>query len=285
MILDRLGVITDEVSDDFQEALDWIRSEGLNYAELRVIDGKNISHLNDDEVMRVKEQLDKRGLRVSAIASPIFKCALDPARPVASGDRFGQEEAGADEHFEMLHRTIEIAKRVDTRFIRIFSFWREKNPESYFDEIVQHLSKAAQIAEQAGIMLVLENEGSCNGGLAEETAALVTKVNSPNLKVLWDPGNERARGLSPYPEGYQHVKHLLAHVHLKDAAVKPGASARCVPIGQGEVPYREQFQALISDGYDGLYVIETHYVPEGGTKKDGTKQTLDGIRAILKQLE
>lgn len=99
MILDRLGVITDEVSDDFQEALDWIRSEGLKYAELRMIDGKNISHLNDDEVMRVKEQLDKRGLRVSAIASPIFKCALDPARPVASGDRFGQEESGSRRAF------------------------------------------------------------------------------------------------------------------------------------------------------------------------------------------
>lgn len=284
MLLDRIGVITDEVSDHFIEALDWVCEEGLKIVELRTVDGKNISHLNDEEVERVKREVDHRGLNVSAIASPIFKCALDPVRSVASGDRFGQDETSIESHYELLKRTMDIAKTLDTRYIRIFSFWREEEPSAYFDEIVQHLTNAAQMAKQANLILLLENEGSCNGGLAEEVAALVKAVSSPNLKALWDPGNERARGRLPYPDGYDQLKSLLAHVHLKDAVAKSGQKSRCVPIGQGEVPYKEQFQALIEDQYDGLFVIETHYIPQGGTKMQGTKETLEGIKAVLKEL-
>lgn len=282
MIWDRLGVISDEVSANLIEALDWIQAEGLKYVELRMIDGYNISSLSDEQVARVALEITKRGLKVSALASPLFKCALDPSRPVASGDRFGQEEESVGAHFAKLERTIQIAEMLGTINIRIFSFWREQDPSAHWDEIVVHLKKAAQLAERAGITLLLENERSCNGGYAFEIASLVKEVHSSSLRALWDPGNEAQGKHWSFPAVYDEVKDLLSHVHLKDAVIDPiSGKPRCVPIGSGRVPYLTQIMELEKNGYRGLYVIETHYVPEGGTKLDGTKQSLEGLRQLL----
>ena len=88
-------------------------------------------------------------------------------------------------------------------------------------------------------------------------------------------------GDSAFPEGYQEIKDLIGHVHLKDALIEKG-DPKCVPIGEGEVPFVDQLQALQNDGYTGLFTIETHYIPEGGTAMDGTNMTLQGLKNILK---
>lgn len=279
----RLGVLTDEVSAQLTEALDWIKEQQLAHVEIRMVDGQNIMSLSDEQVQQVKEEVSKRGLFISAIASPVFKCALDPARPVASGDTFGQAEESVDAHFEKLQRAFEICKILGTNQIRIFSFWREVSPEQHEQEIVGHLRTAAELAKGQGIILLLENEPSCNGGFAAEVARLTQLVASPNLKVLWDPGNEEYGAKSSYPAGYGEVKTTLGHVHLKDALVDQDGTSRCVPIGSGNVPFKEQLLALQADGYTGLFTIETHYVPEGGTAKDGTALTLKGLKSIIKE--
>lgn len=281
MILDRLGVITDEISPSLTEALDWIAAEGLRYAEIRMVDGKNVAALSDEEADRVRREAEARGLSISGVASPLFKCALDPAREVETGDRFGQEEESVEAHFGKLARVMDIAERLGTRFIRIFSFWRERDPALYTSEIAAHLSRAAAMAEARGQILLLENERSCNGGYAAEVASFVKAVGSPHLRALWDPGNEAQSGTWSFPKDYETVRDTLAHVHIKDSIIDDSGKPRCVPVGQGRVPYAEQIRLLESDGYTGLYVIETHYTPPGGTKADGTKQSLEGLRAAL----
>ena len=147
MILDHLSVLSDEVSDKLVEALDWCVKNGFKYVEIRMVDGANVANLDDAAVARAKSEIDKRKLTVSAIASPLFKCALDPKRPVETGDLFGNKEEPLETHFAKLPRAIEIAKKLGTKQIRIFSFWREKEPRKYFPEIVEHLKKAAALAE------------------------------------------------------------------------------------------------------------------------------------------
>jgi L-ribulose-5-phosphate 3-epimerase len=218
------------------------------------------------------------------LASPLFKCALDPSRPVESGDTFGQEEAGVEEHFIKLERVIAIAKLLGTKQIRIFSFWRENEPTNYFDEIVQYLQRASVIAEKEGVVLLLENEPSCNGGFAEEVGAYVRAVNSSFVRGLWDPGNEAYGGREAFPAGYDQIKDVLAHVHLKDAYWMEDGTSRCVPLGSGKVPVIAQLKALLKDGYDGVFTIETHFTPEGGTRMTGTKMSLDALRALVKEI-
>src|SRR3954470_18633108 len=146
MGIDKLGILTDEVSDSFNDALDWCRENGLAHVEARVIDGINASTLTDDAARDVRRRVEARGLYVSAIASPLFKCALDPSRPVASGDRFGQAEESVEAHFAKLDRVIAITKELAAPRIRIFSFWREQEPQRYHDDIIRHLKRAADVA-------------------------------------------------------------------------------------------------------------------------------------------
>lgn len=284
MIWDRLAVLTDEVSIQLEEALDWIKDAGVNYVDLRVIDGKNVADLTDDEALDVRRNIESRGLKLSSIASPVFKCALDPARPVASGDTFGQKEESVDTHFAKLNRVFQIAKLLGTSRIRIFSFWREADPAPYMEEVVRHLRRAAQEAEKEGMELLLENEPSCNGGFAEEIAFLIRHVDSPALRALWDPGNEAYGGREAYPAGYGQVRDILGYVHLKDAYIQADGSGRCVPIGSGNVPMIAQLKALQEDGYDGLFSIETHFIPAGGSRKTGTRMTLEALRALLTEV-
>lgn len=284
MTLDRLGILTDEVSANFDEALDWVAAQGLKHVEVRVVDGKNVITLNDEQVGDVLRRVKSRGLFVSAIASPLFKCALDPARPVASGDRFGQQEEGVEVHFGKLERGIAIAHLLEARRIRIFSFWRESDPGRYHDDIVRHLKRAAEVATRAGVLLLVENEPSCNGGFASEVAQIVRGVNSSAVRALWDPGNEAYGGREAFPAGYGHLKDVLAHVHLKDAYIGHDGKPRCVPLGSGSVPWIAHFRALAADGYDGLFTIETHFIPDGGTQRTGSRMTLDAIRALWSEV-
>lgn len=284
MLSGRLGVLTDEVSDRYEEALDWAAEMGLSHVEVRVVDGRNVAELSDEQALEIRRQAEARGLFISAVASPLFKCALDPLRPVASGDTFGQREESVEDHHKKLARVIELAKLLGTHRIRIFSFWREENPRLHTEEIVGHLRKAARVASREGVLLLLENEPSCNGGVAEEVAAIVRSVGMPALLALWDPGNEAYTGREAYPSGYASVKGLVGHVHLKDAYVSHEGKGRCVPLGAGTVKVIAQLRALAADGYEGLYTIETHYVPEDGSRMTGTRITLEALKALAKDV-
>jgi sugar phosphate isomerase/epimerase len=256
----------------------------LKHVEVRVIDGKNVSTLNDEQIQDVRRQIEQRGLYVSGISSPVFKCALDPARPVASGDTFGQAEESVEAHFAKLDRVIAIAKLLATRRIRVFSFWREVEPLKYRDEIVRHLKRAAEVAKKQDVLLLVENEPSCNGGFAEEVGGIVRAIDAPSVRALWDPGNEVYGGCEAFPAGYQHVKDVLAHVHLKDAYHKKDGAPRCVPMGTGDLPLLAQLKALATDGYEGLFTIETHFVPAGGTQMDGSWMSLDSLRILWRKI-
>lgn len=280
MNFDRVGILTDEVSTNFDEALDWIALQGLKHVEVRVVDGKNISTLNDDQVRDVRRRVEQRGLYISGISSPVFKCALDPNREVETGDRFGQAEESVEAHFGKLDRVIAIAKLLNTRLIRIFSFWREKEPLKYRDEIVKHLKRAAQVAQKQDVLLLVENEPSCNGGFAEEVGGIVRAVAAPNVRALWDPGNEVYGGREAFPAGYQHVKDVLAHVHLKDAYHRQDGKPKCVPMGTGDLALIAQLKALAADGYQGMFTIETHFVPPGGNQMLGSWMSLDSLRLL-----
>ncbi|MBP1990846.1 TIM barrel protein [Paenibacillus eucommiae] len=285
-MFERLGILTDEVSPRLEEALDWIQEQGFKHVEIRMVDGKNVITLDDAELARVRQQVESRGLYVSAVASPVFKCPLDPSRPVAGGDTFGQA-SGEDvaSHFKLLERALAITDLLGTKSIRIFSFWREIEPAKYEAEIVAHLRRAAELAERSGKLLLLENEPSCNGGYAEEVGSMTAAVGSPALRVLWDPGNEAYAGRPAFPDGYEAVKHVLAHVHLKDAVCDADGRGKCVPPGTGAVDYVGQLVALEHDGYTGLFTIEPHYVPEGGKPVDGAARCLEGVREQQKLAE
>ena len=84
------AAITDEFStDNLDAALAAMRGVGMTGAELRVLSGRNVMELSDDEIDRVRAAVEASGMRVLSIASPLLKCVL-PDAPAIDG-RFQQD--------------------------------------------------------------------------------------------------------------------------------------------------------------------------------------------------
>ena len=76
----RLSAFADEASADLAEQIRVLREERIQYIELRGLDGKNVSDLTEEEAKRYKEMLDKGGIVVWSIGSPLGKVWLGGGR-------------------------------------------------------------------------------------------------------------------------------------------------------------------------------------------------------------
>src|SRR6202023_1072430 len=95
-----IAAIPDEFSPDLETALHAMQEIGLSAAEWRVVWGKNIMDLSDDELERVRKITRSLGFEVISIASPLLKCLLPNAPPADSRfqhDVFASNHTFADE--------------------------------------------------------------------------------------------------------------------------------------------------------------------------------------------
>ena len=282
----KLGVITDEISEDFDVALDFLSAQSLGYCELREMWNKNLMNLTPQELERVKRAVQKHRLRVSDVASPLFKYNLPemPARPDEKRDTFHANFTDQDTD-DLLRRAAELAHFFDTRLIRIFSYARVDDPEKAYPHVRNRLARAADFAGKHDVMLVLENEHTCNVGTGKELGRLVRDINSPHLRGLWDPGNATVLGEVPYPDGYREVRGIFAHMHVKDVKKDPATGKPVwMPVGSGMIDYLGQFKALRHDEYNGTMSLETHYRRPDGNRLESTRESLQGLLKLLREV-
>jgi len=280
-----LAVFADDIDQDLPRALDIIQELGLRWLEIRSAWGKNLADQPEETGLGVCKAIRERDLRVRCVAAPLFKCHLGSRGTAATETHQARPRDEAGE-MELLRKAIRIARALDTTLIRCFSFWRiEDDPATFWPTLRQRFLEAIALARQEGMTLVMENDYECNLRTGAEAARFLEELASPHLRVLWDPGNAYFAGEVPFPDGYQRVKHLIGHVHLKDAVRDPATGTpRWVALGTGEVDLFGQLQALAQDGYQGVLTMENHYVPPGGRPEDGVRESLAGLRRLLERM-
>ena len=273
----RLGVITDEISEDFEHALAVCAELGIRDVELRSIWGTSIVDHGDEELARVERLLRDGGFSTCSIASPFLKCHI-AGSGAAAGPTHSAKETPREQQWDVLARSLEVAERLDAPIVRTFSFWRLDDPTSARDDILATLREATERTRQAGRLLGLENELACNIATGVEAAWYLERIPDRTLGMIWDPGNEAAIGSPPFPGGYVAVKGRIHHVHLKDAT-QLGEPVGFTVIGEGVIPYEEQFRALQADGYNGVVSIETHYRIDG-EREPATRACITATREL-----
>jgi len=249
--------------------------------------GKNIMNWDANDVAEARKVLDRFKLRVSEMASPVFKTDW----PGAPKSPFSPKkpEFGADftdkQQDELLERAIDLAKTFNTQYIRIFDYWRLDDQKPHRQAIDDRIRQAAVRAGKKGVTLTIENELACNTATGAEAGRLLNAVRERALMLNWDPGNATARGETAYPDGYAKLpKDRIGHVHCKDAVNKPGGGTEWASMGTGIVDWVGQFRALKKDGYTGPLSLETHW-HGAATPEESTRQSMAGMKKLLQKAE
>ena len=213
----KISGFSDEIASDILTQFKVLNRLGISFFEPRGINGKNISSLNDDDVNELKEEMDKHEIKASSIGSPIGKIKLT--------DDF-------DEHFELFKRTVKIAKMLETKYIRIFSFYHNGGEWSIDEraEVLRRLRTMISYAKENNIVLLHENEKDVYGDIVERCEDLMKELYCENFKAVFDPANFVQCGTDTRL-AYEKLKQYVEYMHIKDALSESG---RVVPAGIGD---------------------------------------------------
>ena len=282
----RVSIINDEISQDFAHACEVASKEfGMHWIELRSMWNKNVVALDEKEVAETRRVLDKYELKVTDIASPLFKVDW-PGAPKSkySESKSFNADYNINQQDEVLERAIALAKAFNTERIRCFDFWRLTDQAPYREAMNEKLRDAAAKVGKQGMTLVLENEPACNTATAREAVKVLSAVQERSFMLNWDPGNAGASGETPYPDGYNLLpKDRIGHCHCKDV-IKKGAKFDWAPMGGGIIDWTGQFKALKRDGYHFAVSLETHW-SGGGTAEESSRKSWAGMKKQLQEAE
>ncbi|WP_110932069.1 sugar phosphate isomerase/epimerase family protein [Paenibacillus bouchesdurhonensis] len=231
----------DEIDADFRTQLRGLNSLGIEFIEIRGVNGKNISVLSGEEVAEVKNTLHHYGIKVSSIGSPIGKINIL--------DDFGP-------HLDMAKRIFEIANTLNSPFVRIFSFYMPEgsDPALYRNEVIDRIGAILEAAEGSGLTILHENEKDIYGDSPERCLDLMQTCRSTHFASAFDPANFVQCGCEVYPAAFELLEPYIRYVHIKDAR----GDGSNVPAGMGDGRIKEVLRSLKARGYDGFLSLEPH---------------------------
>ena len=236
-----LSAFADEYNPELNKQIEVLREHGVPMIEPRFIDGKNISDFTEEEAKELRAVLDKNGIKVSAIGSPIGKIELDE---------------DFDAHLEKAERTFKCANILGAKNIRMFSFRLKdgERREDVRDEVIRRLTLLLDLADKYGVTLCHENEAKIYGETVEYALDLLEHFGG-RLKAVFDMGNFVLEGSKPYPYGLDKLKNHIEYFHIKDGL----AAGAVVPPGVGEAHIEEILKAYKSEfDRDFIITLEPH---------------------------
>lgn len=242
----------DEIASDLESQLNVLDEEGIQYIDLRSVNDTNVLDLPDDTLDEIRQTLNNRGFEVSSIGSPIGKVDIT---------------ADFDEHLDRFERALSVAEFFDTEYIRLFSYYipKEENPEDYREEVLHRMRVKTEMAEQRGITLLHENEKDIYGDTPKRCYDIMTSVDSPHLRAIFDPANYVEISVQSYPDALIQQIEYVEFLHIKDGIF--GKRGEMRPPGEGDAKIREMLETFQKRGFHGFASLEPHLVdagPKGG---------------------
>ncbi|MBQ5592755.1 MAG: TIM barrel protein [Clostridia bacterium] len=261
---------------------------GISHMELRGF-GKelNINILSVEQAKEMKAEIDKEGMKVSSIGSGYGKINIK--------DDF-------EPHFEAFKNTVEVAKILEAKYIRMFSFFFDEGDDhsQYRDEVIRRVKAMVDYADEHGLICCHENEKGIYGDTAERCLDVLEACGG-KLRAVFDPANFIQCGVDTV-KAYDMLEDYIEYFHVKDALYD---SAEVVPAGQGDgrlveilkrFDKREQVAILSLEPhlkvFDGLSNLETDdetakamKVHTYATHADSFKAAADAMHAVAEEVQ
>ena len=253
----KIYAFADEASPNIDEQIAALKRNGLNGLEIRNVDGVNISDITLEKAKEVKQKLSSNGLITWSVGSPIGKIDI--------------EKDDFKAHIEKLKHTLEIANILESKNIRMFSFYMPEGKEAsdYKKEVIDRLGQMCEIAKTHNVFLCHENEKGIYGDIPERCLEIHKAV--PELKGIFDPANYVQSGADTL-RAWDMLKSYIYYMHIKDAK----SDGAIVPAGVGNGNIKEISKSFIEKGGN-AFTIEPHLIEfDGlsGLEREGEKSAI-----------
>ena len=193
------------------------KANGISQMELRGFGkGLNVNRLSVEQAKEMKSEIDKEKMTVSAIGSSYGKINI---------------KEDFEPHFEAFKNTIEVAKILGAKYIRMFSFYfsEDDSHEEYKPEVIRRVKAMVDYADAEGFICCHENEKGIYGDTAERCLEVLEACGG-KLKAVFDPANFVQCGVDTL-KAYDMLEDYIEYFHIKDALYKNG---EVVPAGMGD---------------------------------------------------
>jgi sugar phosphate isomerase/epimerase len=243
----------------------------VGYIEPRFINKKNIMDLTRSELKKAKKIIDDHGLMVSAIGSPIGKVRLDePFEP----------------HMDKFKHAVDLAVLFETPYIRMFSYYAPegRNIDDYREQVMERMAAKVEVLADTDVTMVHENEARIYGHTAAHCVELVETINSPKLRLAYDPANFvwGEKITNNVEVCWPIMKPYVVHVHIKDWKLS-AKDVGSIP-GEGDGQIKELLAELAAMNYEGCMTMEPHLQAGGqfggSTGPELFTKAIDAVRQI-----
>lgn len=239
-----ISAFADEIDPSLAVQMDVCETHGITHIDVRNVDGQNVSTFTPDQARQVRKQMDDRGFAVACVGSPLGKIRIDE---------------DLDAHLDLTRHCCELANLLGTRYVRIFSFYGPAGGDiaDSRDRVMEMLARMANLAAEADVVLLHENEKKIYGARPEQVKDLFATVQSDHLKGIFDPANFVEEEIRPFDDAWtQGLAELTDYFHIKDKASIEAAT--CVPAGEGIGQVEQILADAKARGFDGVLTLEPH---------------------------
>jgi len=271
-----LSAFGDEIAIPLEDQLKHLNTLNVPGLECRTAWGTNVLKLTDAEAQKVRDQCDAASITVQCLGSPVGKSPL--ADPI-------------ENELNNIDRLIEVGNILGASRIRIFSFYPDDissnaHYDQYVGEVVDRLGALTEKAAAAGFTLLHENEKDIVGDTPERCYQLMSGVNHPNLRFIWDPANFVQVGVeNGIDNHWDRLSPYIGYIHIKDARLADG---KVTPAGEGDGQVPEMLTRLKDMGYDGILALEPHLKVAGHSSgfsgEDGMTTAVNALRKVMDEV-
>ena len=252
-----IGIMTDSFKTDFRSAIEQAAKIGAAGVQTYCTSGAlSPEQMTREKICEIKDIMQSNGMVFSAICGDL-------------GHGFTDNEKNK-EYIEQSKRIMELAKALDCNIVttHIGVVPQDTNHPRY--KIMQEACfELAEFADSMQAHFAIETGPETSATLKE----FLDSLNSYGVAVNLDPANlVMVTGDDPVQAVY-NLKDYIVHTHAKDGVklcdsdpeviygmiedvIQQGEVFREMPLGKGDVPFREYLQALDEIGYTGFLTIE-----------------------------
>lgn len=284
----QISLMLGNLKQPFEQSLQTVQSLEIPAIHLSAHDRFDPANLTPSARRELQTQLADHNLIVSALSRWGGEVDLgepDPANKVLDDAR------------RTLDLAAELGNGIWQAHVGVMPYSMEGER---WDRFVAQATSIASHGERVGACLAIET-GPEPASVAQR---LIETVNSPGLRINYDPANlilwpgllghhpelraksgetgapyDRAAAIARYEpvEGVKRLGRHTVHVHAKDALVEDG-NPREVPLGEGWVDWPRLLQLLKESGFDGYLAIERE---TGGDPVGDIRRAAEFLKAQL----